>query len=157
MNTTVNGKPQKTTAHQLWVDKLIDQLGPTLFPKSVQRGKVAFMTSKESVRLRAEKAIGQAVDFENTRLRVVVDEMISKADHAQKVINGYRDEIKGLNIWQMGKRKKIMAEVNKWIHKAEAFQEAILVLVNTPPPKAKIEDPPKPAMHINMDDETLIP
>jgi len=144
--TTLNGQPQKTTAHQLWCDQINEQLDAILYPKSVRNGKLAFMTSKTRMRVAADQALQAVTHFENTRLRVVLDELIKKADATQKGIDDLRADIKALYIWQFGKRRQYMHMAQRLSDQNQAYREAILIMVNTPPEKKK-----EPVMKPNRD------
>ena len=123
---------KKETAHQLWCDQIQSELNWILYPKNVRNGKSAFMTTKDSIRTRADCAISAVVNFENLRLRIVVDEMIVRLDDVKKL----HDATKGIKtkFYQLDKirHKRIMLAEQKAT--LDAYQAAVLILVNTKPP-----------------------
>lgn len=127
---------KRETAHQIWCDRIQSELNWILYPKNVRNGKSAFMTTRESIKTRADQAIKAVIDFETLRLRIIVDELILKLDASKKAL----DEVKALKVkWyefgmQLEKKKMIAANTAT----LEAYQAAVLVMVNTKPP-SKVE------------------
>jgi hypothetical protein len=138
----------KTSAHQLWCNILQDQITATLWPKRLQKAKSSFMTSRAECRRQAEEVIGQAIHFENTRLRVVSDEMIARLEASKKVVDILEKEFKSLHPFRFVRLRLLRIEHSKALAVQEAFQAAVLVLVNTPPPN-KVTEYVEPQMEVN--------
>jgi len=146
--TTLNGQPQKITAHQLWCNVINDLIATILWPKRIQNGKSAFMTSRSECQRLAQTVIDEITNFENTRLRVVVDEMIKNLKAAQ-------DECDRLELWhkntnpiRLWKCYNLKMQHRQAIAVREAFQVAVLILTNTPPPQPAADNV-EPIMRAN--------
>jgi hypothetical protein len=141
MNTAT--QETKVTAHQLWCNRLQGQLESILFPKKVQKGKHVFQTTREEVRRTTEQAIYVAMQFENTRLRVHVDEVIKLLNVASSECERLEKELKDLSPIRFRKRNKIRREHNFMVATREAFQQSVKIMVNTTPPEEA-----KPVMEV---------
>lgn len=146
--TTLNGEPQKTTAHQLWCNYLQNAMEMILWPKRIQNGKSAFMTSKANVKDTAEHAIAAAIHFENTRLRILVDEMIKKLSAANAEVDVISSQYKETSPFRIWKRFRIKHDYQRANAVAQAYQDAVKILVNTPPPSETPEQV-KPEMKVS--------
>lgn len=129
----------KTTAHQLWCNQIQAQLEAILWPKRIQTGKHLIQMPKPEVRKQAELVIETVVTFENTRLRVVVDEIIAKLDASTAQLNSLHDEFKATKRWEFRKRSKIRIELHRAEAIRDAYQQSVLIVVNTKPLEAQPE------------------
>jgi hypothetical protein len=134
---TVN-KNEKETAHQLWCDRIQNDLEKILWPKAIRNGRTSFMASRDSFRVRADEAKTAAVNFENLRLRIHVDEMILKLNAANKA----HEEAKALkpSWYQVKKLRARRIRIAETKATLEAYQAAVLILVNTKPPSKVVND-----------------
>lgn len=124
----------KTTAHQLWCNQVQESLIAIIYPKRIEKGKSAFMTSRAEIKRVLDESLSAVVTFENTRLRVVSDEMISRLDSAKKSVASLESEFKRTHPFRFMKLRRLRTDHSKAKAIQEAYQSAVLVLVNTPPP-----------------------
>jgi hypothetical protein len=140
---TVNGQQHKVTAHQLWCNIIQAQLQSLLFPKRVANGKGHFMTSKAECRRLMEESLSAVVTFENTRLRVVVDEMQNYLQAHSTIAENLLREFQRCNRIRFWKRLRLKWQYASAVAVREAYQKAVLVLVNTAPPTEPAAEEPQ--------------
>lgn len=112
----------KTTALQLWNRSLRDVLSRELSRKWTK------------THIRNEQAIRAAEHFEVTKHRNIVDELIKHLNAASEVIKELDKNQRGTWILQFRKRRILKKEIARWTTRAAVFQEALMIVVNTPPP-----------------------
>jgi len=89
---------------------------------------------------RIQKALQFANHFENTRLRVVMDETIKLLDASSSRCADLAAEHKATPWYRPGHARRLQRQHQDQLSKQRAYQDAVLILCNTPPEAAK--EPP---------------
>lgn len=121
--------PQSTntrerTAHELWCEALRNGLSVALDPDQP--------TVKQANRI--ANALQFANHFENTRLRVVMDETIKLLDASSNRCAEIAAEHKATPWWRPRLARKLQRQHQDQLIKQQAYQDSVLILCNTPPP-----------------------
>lgn len=128
----MNPEPTNTrerTAHELWCEALRNGLSAALDPAQ---------PVKQSTRI--ANALQFANHFENTRLRVVMDETIKLLEASSNRCAEIAAEHKAAPWWRPRYARILQRQHQDQLIKQQAYQDAVLILCNTPPPMAKPED-----------------
>jgi hypothetical protein len=113
----------KRTAHQLWSDQIYDNLNSIIRRKEIRDKVIAFV-----------------INHSTTRLRIVTDEMILLLTQTDEAIKVAEQSFKGTPFWRFKLKRELGQDYQKLLEVRKAYQKAVLVLVNTPPPPAAASD-----------------
>jgi hypothetical protein len=121
---------RKLTALELWNREMRKHLEDHLIVRVTRNRMLPLKKHLE----KAEQAIQVAERFEVTKHRVIVDILISKLENTKQVIEGYTGDVKNTWLFQFRKRRLLKAKINTFKDMQYAYQQALLIVVNTPPP-----------------------
>lgn len=131
---------RQPTAHEIWVGMLTQKLETALRP-ALTRKNYGYHAVGEALQRRADRAVGIATSYADTRLRVVVDKMIEmiKAYEAENAAN--QAAVKATWLFQFRKRRRLELEAWSITTAIETYKQAIQITINTlPPPPAPVEE-----------------
>lgn len=124
------------TAHQLWIDQMHARLEPVLYPPHIDKHRLAFMTSRTTMRERADKAKQITSHQETTRLQVMVSGIIQLLEACDRRRLELKEEYRATPWILMLKCLRLKRQDQDQRMLQEAYKKAILILTNTPPPVA---------------------
>ncbi len=125
-----NGRTPELTALQLWNHRLREELEQALF---TSRFKTYVIPIRLAIK-RTQKAVQVAEHFEVTKHRALVDALIRKLDNSKAAIDGFTGELNKRPWWMFKRRAHLRKRINTFLDMQFAYQAALLIVVNTPPP-----------------------
>jgi hypothetical protein len=138
MNEQNKQEAPPQNANQLWVDHVAYQLRVILEPP-IKNADHSFHTSVSQLKLRSDKAVELMVAYSNTRLRVVVDEIIQHLELVRGEHKRIDEEFKATHWIRFKKKRELFVQACGLATQEHAFQTSLLVVLNTLPPQKKVE------------------
>lgn len=118
---------RKLTAHQTWMMQYIDVIKVSVGFKNSR------LSNRELKNQIANKLISEFGKHSTTRLQVVIDELIAKADKMQEHAKKFEAQWKECPWIRFKKKKQLRLDFEYSYVACEAWKEAIKIVTNTFP------------------------